>query len=137
MAIGSFMGRTFTVSDRRIFTPSNLKGQSGSDWATHDRTGAKARSQWIAPKLKSYSFDLLLRAQDGASPRSTLEALSELRGKRRGGLLHRGKRAHLLLPVQDHGRERRVGGGAAQRGAGGVQGDADHRGVFVGGEEAC
>ena len=73
MAIGSFMGRTFTVSDRRIFTPSNLKGQSGSDWATHDRTGAKARSQWIAPKLKSYSFDLLLRAQDGASPRSTLE----------------------------------------------------------------
>ena len=27
MAIGSFMGRTFTVSDRRIFTPSNLKGQ--------------------------------------------------------------------------------------------------------------
>lgn len=67
MAIGSFMGRTFTVSDRRIFTPSNLKGQSGSDWATHDRTGAKARSQWIAPKLKSYSFDLLLRAQDGAS----------------------------------------------------------------------
>ena len=59
MAIGSFMGRTFTVSDRRIFTPSNLKGQSGSDWATDDRTGAKARSQWIAPKLKSYSFDLL------------------------------------------------------------------------------
>ena len=28
MAIGSFMGRTFTVSDRRIFTPSNLKAVS-------------------------------------------------------------------------------------------------------------
>lgn len=73
MAIGSFMGRTFTVSDRRIFTPSNLKGQSGSDWATHDGRGPRRGAQWIAPKLKSYSFDLLLRAQDGASPRSTLE----------------------------------------------------------------
>lgn len=77
MAIGSYMGRTFTVSDRKIFTPSNLKGQSGSEWATHDRTGAKPRSQWISPKLKSYTFDLLLRAQDGASPRSTLKHFQE------------------------------------------------------------
>lgn len=75
MAIGSFMGRSFTVSDRRILTPSNLKGQTGSEWATHDRTGAKARSQWIAPKLKRYSYDLLLRAQDGENPRSTLRYL--------------------------------------------------------------
>lgn len=72
MAIGSFMGRSFTVSDRRILTPSNLKGQTGSEWATHDRTGAKARSQWIAPNLKRYTFDLLLRAQDGVNPRNTL-----------------------------------------------------------------
>lgn len=73
MAIGSFMGKTFTVSDRRILTPNNLKGQSGSEWAVHDRIGAKARSQWIAPKLERYSFDLLLRAQDGVNPRSTLQ----------------------------------------------------------------
>ena len=73
MAIGSFMGRTFTVSDRSIFTPSNLKGEGGSEWATHNRTGAKPRSQWIAPKLRRYTFDLLLRAQDGVKPRSTLE----------------------------------------------------------------
>lgn len=53
MALGSYMGQTFTVSDRKILTPSNLKGQSGSEWATHNRTGAKARSQWIAPKLKN------------------------------------------------------------------------------------
>jgi len=66
------MGMTFTVSDRRILTPSGLKGQGGSDWATHNRTGARARSQWIAPKLRKYQFDLLLRAQDGVNPRSVL-----------------------------------------------------------------
>lgn len=72
MALGSYMGMTFTVSDRRILTPSGLKGQGGSDWATHSRTGARARSQWIAPKLRKYQFDLLLRAQDGVNPRSVL-----------------------------------------------------------------
>ena len=72
MALGSYMGMTFTVSDRRILTPSGLKGQGGSDWATHNRTGARARSQWIAPKLRKYQFDLLLRAQDGVNPRSVL-----------------------------------------------------------------
>lgn len=75
MAVGSFMGQTFTVSNRRILTPSNLKGQSGSEWATHGRTGRKARSQWIAPKLRRYTYDLLLRAQDGVNPRSTLQNL--------------------------------------------------------------
>ena len=29
MAIGSFMGRVFTVSHTKIFTPSNLKGSTG------------------------------------------------------------------------------------------------------------
>ena len=72
MATGSYMGRVFTVSSWRILTPSNLKGSAGSDWALHETVGRKARSQYLAPKLKSYSFDLLLRAQDGVSPRSTL-----------------------------------------------------------------
>ena len=73
MAIGSYMGRVFTVSSRRIFSPSNIKGRAGSDWATHDLIGTKPRPQWIGPKLKSYTFDILLRAQDGVSPRTTLE----------------------------------------------------------------
>lgn len=72
MATGSYMGRVFTVSSWRILTPSNLKGSTGSDWATHETVGRKARSQYLAPKLKSYSYDLLLRAQDGVNPRSTL-----------------------------------------------------------------
>ena len=75
MALGSYMGVSFTVSDRRMLTPGGLKGQGGSEWATHNRTGARARSQWIAPKLRKYSYDLLLRAQDGVNPRSTLRRL--------------------------------------------------------------
>lgn len=71
--VGSFMGRVFTVSSRKIFTPSNLKGSAGSNWVSHDIIGRKARSQWVGPKLKSYTMDILLRAQDGVSPRSTLD----------------------------------------------------------------
>ena len=78
MAVGSFMGRVFTVSDSRIFTPSGLRGSSGSDWATHELIGEKARSQWVGPKLRSYTFDILLRAQDGVAPRSTLEYLQRI-----------------------------------------------------------
>ena len=83
MALGSYMGVSFTVSDRRILTPSGLKGQGGSEWATHNRTGARARSQWIAPKLRKYSYDLLLRAQDGVNPRSTQRRVG--RGAAPGG----------------------------------------------------
>ena len=43
MALGSYMGVSFTVSDRRILTPSGLKGQGGSEWATHNRTGARGK----------------------------------------------------------------------------------------------
>ena len=71
--VGSYMGRVFTVSSQRILTPSNLKGSAGSDWANHEIIGKKARSQWVGPKLKSYTMDILLRAQDGVSPRSTLD----------------------------------------------------------------
>lgn len=66
--VGSYMGRVFTVSSQRILTPSNLKGSAGSDWANHEIIGKKARSQWVGPKLKSYTMDILLRAQDGVSP---------------------------------------------------------------------
>lgn len=73
--VGAFMGLTFTVSSQKLLTVSNLKGSTGSEWASHARTGAKAKSQWIAPKLESYSMQLRLRAQDGVNPRETLEAL--------------------------------------------------------------
>ncbi len=73
MAIGSFMGKTFKVSTSKVFTPKNLQGSTGSDWATHERAGKKARSQYLGPKLKTYTFDITLRAEEGVSPRSYLE----------------------------------------------------------------
>lgn len=72
MAIGSFMGKVFTVSDKKIFTPVGLKGNTGGDWAVHELIGRKSRSQFVGPKIKSYQFDILLRAQDGVDPRSTV-----------------------------------------------------------------
>lgn len=75
MTVGSFMGKTFKVYEdvgknkRKIFTPSNLSGSSGAEFATHDRAAKKARSQYLGPKLREYSFDLILRSQDGVNPR--------------------------------------------------------------------
>lgn len=71
--VGSYLGRVFSVNSQRIFTPDNLKGSTGSDWANHEIIGSKTRSQWVGPKLKSYTMDILLRAQDGVNPRATLE----------------------------------------------------------------
>lgn len=68
-----FYGPRVHREPHKDFTPSNLKGSTGSDWATHEVVGGKARSEWVGPKLKSYTFDLLLRAQDGVPPRSTLD----------------------------------------------------------------
>ncbi len=68
MAIGSFMGKTFKVSNKKILTPSNFNGSSGADYATHDRAGKKARSQFLGAKLREYEFDIILEVQNGVSP---------------------------------------------------------------------
>lgn len=86
--VGSYMGRVFTVSSQRILTPSNLKGSAGSDWANHEIIGKKARSQWVGPKLKSYTMDLLLRSQDGVSPPVHAGLLPAGGGKPDGRLVH-------------------------------------------------
>ena len=65
---GYFMDTYFTVSDRQILTPSNLSGQHGSDWAIHNMIGGKGKSQWVGAKLRTYTFDILLRLQDGVRP---------------------------------------------------------------------
>lgn len=75
MALGSFMGLIFSVSDKRILTPSSVKGSTGGDWSAHDVVSGKTRSQFAGPKLKGYQIDILLRAQDGVRPRRTLTIL--------------------------------------------------------------
>ena len=71
--IGYFMGVTFEVNDSRILTPSNMSGQHGSDWSTHNMIGGKGKSQWIGAKLRTYTFDILLRLQEGVNPAEVLE----------------------------------------------------------------
>ena len=115
MALGSYMGMTFTVSDRRILTPSGLKGQGGSDWATHNRTGARARSQWIAPKLRKYQFDLLLRGAGRGKPAKCSAAFSAHGGDQRGELVHRWA-ARRYRRIRSRSRTSATSGGAVLHG---------------------
>lgn len=73
MAVGSYMGQTFTVSDGKVYTIKSLSGSAGADYAIHERAGQKARSQYLGPKLRSYKAEILLRAQDGVNPRKEID----------------------------------------------------------------
>ena len=75
--VGSYMGRVFTVSSQRILTPSNLKGSAGSDWANHEIIGKKARSQWVGPKLKSYTISSVPQKIKNIMELLKLEAMVE------------------------------------------------------------
>lgn len=78
MALATLGSVVFSVSSSRVFTPSNISGSAGSDWATHDVVHGKPRSEYVGPKLRSYTFDILLRAQDGVPPRRTLKTLQQM-----------------------------------------------------------
>jgi len=69
VAVGSYLKKTFTVSDRKIFTPTSLTGSNGAEYAEHKRPLRKPTSQYLSPKADTYSVELLLRAQDGVNPR--------------------------------------------------------------------
>ena len=85
MAVGSFMGKTFTVSDNKVFTPQKLSGSIGANYASHDRATLKARSQYLSPKPRTYNVELLLRAQDLIKlngPRGSVNKTNTPRGLR-------------------------------------------------------
>ena len=87
MTIGSYNGIVFETSDSRILTIGGLSGSAGSDWAVHDTVGGKARSQYIGPKLRTYTFDVTLSAMLGVKPRDTLNKLREIAENGTVGLL--------------------------------------------------
>lgn len=76
--IGCFGGIVFTVSRWRVLTPSNISGNAGSDWATHDLILGKAKSQYMGPQLKNYEFELLLSNSLGVPARRLLEQLQAM-----------------------------------------------------------
>lgn len=78
MQIGSFGPVVFEVSNKRVFTASDVKRSSSSNWAAHDRIEGKSRSQYLSPGLKKVTLEVQLRADYGVPPSSTLSQLHRL-----------------------------------------------------------
>ena len=62
MYVGIFGDVIFSVGHLRVLTPSNFKGTTGANWAEHEVLGGKARAEYLSPKLREYTFDILLDA---------------------------------------------------------------------------
>jgi phage protein U len=78
MWVGCFGSLIFSVSSLAVFTPSNIKGSTGSNWVTHDVIGGKAKSEYVGPKLKSFSFDVTLDSSYGVPPRIMLALMRKM-----------------------------------------------------------
>lgn len=78
MYVGIFGDVIFSVGHLRVLTPSNFKGTTGANWAEHEVLGRKARAEYLSPKLREYTFDILLDAALGVNPRKMLNRLTEM-----------------------------------------------------------
>ena len=78
MYVGIFGDVIFSVGHLRVLTPSNFKGTTGANWAEHEVLGGKARAEYLSPKLREYTFDILLDAALGVNPRKMLNRLTEM-----------------------------------------------------------
>lgn len=78
MTVATLGDVVFRVDEGRIFTPNNISGTVGSDWATHSVSHGKPTREWVGPKSQKYTFEVLLRAQDGVPPRRMLDVLHSM-----------------------------------------------------------
>lgn len=78
MTVATLGDVAFRVDAERIFTPNNISGSAGSDWATHSVSRGKPTREWVGPKAQKYTFEVLLRAQDGVPPRKMLAMLQSM-----------------------------------------------------------
>lgn len=78
MYVGIFGDVIFSVGHLRTLTPSNFKGTTGANWAEHETIGGKSRSEYISPKNKEYTCDILLDADHGVNPRKMLNRLTQM-----------------------------------------------------------
>ena len=106
MYVGIFGDVIFSVGHLRVLTPSNFKGTTGANWAEHEVLGGKARAEYLSPKLREYTFDILLDAALGVNPRKMLNRLTEMS-------------------------ENGEGFGDKTRAFDAVQGEPDHKGVHM------
>lgn len=75
--IGCWGPYVFSVSDARIFTPSNGKFETEGRWTTHETQGAKPQSEFLGPGIGKFTCDIQLRADYGIPPRTMIRRLRE------------------------------------------------------------
>lgn len=77
MYVGIFGDVIFSVGHLRTLTLSNFKGSTGAEWVEHKVINGKAKPEYVGPKLKEYTCDILLDAAHGVNPRKMLKRLTQ------------------------------------------------------------
>lgn len=67
MYVGIFGDVIFSVGHLRTLTLSNFKGSTGAEWVEHKVINGKAKPEYVGPKLKEYTCDILLDAAHGVN----------------------------------------------------------------------
>ena len=79
----------FSVSDKKIFTFSELRREGEARWKKHETIGAKPRLQFLGPGGDTLSLTIVLDARHGVNPRETIEKINYYRDL--------GKSDHLII----------------------------------------
>ncbi len=79
MAIGH-IGKTvvFETSDVRILNFQKFRRTVKGRWASHSRIGLKPKIQFLGPDASSITFTVVLNAEHGVKPRTTVENIEKL-----------------------------------------------------------
>lgn len=70
---------SFSVSDGKILTFSELKRDGEARWKKHEVVGAKPFLQFLGPGEDTLSLTIVLDARHGVKPRETIEKINEYR----------------------------------------------------------
>ena len=62
----------------RVLTLSNFKGKIEANWAEHEVLKGKAKPEFLNPKLREYTFDILLDSSLGVNPSRMKSRLEEM-----------------------------------------------------------
>lgn len=77
MAMGSWGPFVFKVSDKEVFALRDITRTAGSNWSMHSTIKGKPKAQYQAPKLRTASGAVTLRADYGVKPRKQLEEFTK------------------------------------------------------------
>lgn len=72
---------SFSVSDTKMLTFSELKHESEARWKEHALVGRKPRKQFLGPDIETITFDMILDARHGVKPLKTLSDIATYRDK--------------------------------------------------------